>query len=45
MPDPEFAMTVENTLDDVMTPALLHEITDAIRKLSKPVNTEALVKN
>ena len=45
MPDPEFAMAVENTLDDVMTPALLHEITDAIRKLSKPVSTEALVKN
>ena len=45
MPDPEFAAMVENTLQDVMTPALLHQITEALTKLAKPVNTEALVKN
>jgi len=28
-----------------MTPALLHQITEALTKLSKPVSTEALVKN
>ena len=45
MADPEFAAMVENTLQDVMTPALLHQITEALTKLAKPVNTEALVKN
>ena len=45
MPDPEFAVLIEDTLQDVMTPALLHQITEALTKLSKPVSTEALVKN
>jgi hypothetical protein len=36
---------IENMLQDVMTPALLHQITEALTKLAKPVNTEALVKN
>ena len=44
MPDPEFAVLIENILHDVMKPALLHQITEALTKLAKPVNSEALVK-
>jgi hypothetical protein len=45
MSDPDFALLIENMLQDAMTPALLHQITEALTKLAKPVNTEALVKN
>lgn len=45
MPDSEFAGLVENMLQDVMTPALLHQITEALGKLAKPVNVESLAKN
>ena len=45
MTDAEFAAHVESIAADSLTPAMLHQITETMANLTKPVNVEQLTKN